>query len=180
MWRLQSLSKETHTVSWSGFTHGTFHMHGGCVSEWMRRAPQNSLQLWKGLASWPPFYLFIFDFIALSIVHSHSQSKPVTKAPSPRLHTPGCIHSPSLQALRATSGFQAHFFLVCAQSRLTSLCKNREIFGNPATVRLIECFICDCAPPEPPSPSTTPQLASKHRQATMLTCTKGSALETED
>lgn len=43
-----------------------------------------------------------------------SQSERVTKAPSPRQRTPGCTYSRSLQALRAASGFRAHFTRVCS------------------------------------------------------------------
>ena len=63
---------------------------------------------------------------------THSQSEPVTKAPSLRLHTPGCIHSLGLQALRAPSEFKAHF-----HSCWTSLCRNQQIDGNPTSVHQI-------------------------------------------
>lgn len=66
----------------------------------------------------------------LSLLSStHSESEPVTKAPSLRLHTPGCIHALGLQALRATSEFKAHFALVSAQCR-ASLCRNPQIYGH--------------------------------------------------
>lgn len=78
-----------------------------CVSLSPSKDIQLRLLLGSQNGSHPaPFSLFAL----LSFLFStHSQSEPVTKAPSPRLHTPGCVYSLSLQALRATSGFKAHF-----------------------------------------------------------------------